>query len=419
MMHTSTGSAHARRWEWVALLWVAFFFNQADRQIFGVTLPLIRAEFGLSDTQMGLVAMTFTVVFGVLVPLAGVAGDVFRRTHIVIFSLLTFSVGTLLTGTAGGFAALIVYRGIATGMGEAFYAPAANSLIADYHTTTRARALAIHQTANYTGVVIGSLFAGWIADRYGWRASFGVFGICGLAWALVIGLRARRLPAEAAIFRRNTGHEASLLGEALRRIAHSPQLIAQVIGFSGLVFVLVGYLTWMPSILAEKFALSLGRAGFQSVAYHHIFGYLGLLLTGTLTDHLAPRYPRIRLLSMGAALVLCAPWILLASTLDSALAVYCALGIFGLFRGVYDANLFAAIFECVENRLRSTVTGLVVACAYTVGAIAPVMIGMLRDHYGATAGLKGLALVALVCGVTFLVIVTVAPRRLVTAVQPQ
>lgn len=411
MSHAS--SEHARRWEWLALLWVAFFFNQADRQIFGVTLPLIRAEFGLSDTQMGLVATTFTIVFGLLVPIAGVAGDIFRRHHIVIFSLLTFSIGTLLTGTAGGFAMLILYRGVATGMGEAFYAPAANSLIADLHTTTRARALAIHQTANYTGVVIGSLFAGWVADRYGWRATFCMFGLCGLTWAIVIALRSRGYSAAPPASPRSAGHEAALLRESVRIIVQSPQLIAQVIGFSGLVFVLVGYLTWMPSILAEKFGLSLASAGFQSVAYHHLFGYLGLLLTGVASDRLAPRYPRIRLLSMGTALALCAPWILLSSTLDSAFAVYCALGAFGLFRGVYDANLFAAMFDCVENRLRSTVAGLVVACAYTVGAIAPLMIGMLRDRYGAAAGLKGLALVALVCGVLFLTIVTAAPRRLV------
>ena len=412
---SSPNSEHTRRWEWLALLWVAFFFNQADRQIFGVTLPLIRAEFGLSDTQMGLVATTFTVVFGLLVPIAGVAGDVFRRHHIVIFSLLTFSIGTLLTGTAGGFALLILYRGVATGMGEAFYAPAANSLIADLHTTTRARALSIHQTANYTGVVLGSLFAGWVADRYGWRATFCTFGLCGLVWALVIALRSRGYPVAPAPSSRGAGQEVALLRESARVIAQSPQLIAQMIGFSGLVFVLVGYLTWMPSILAEKFSLSLASAGFQSVAYHHLFGYFGLLLTGIASDRLVPKYPRIRLLSMGAALALCAPWILLSSSLDTAFATYCALGAFGLFRGVYDANLFAAIFDCVENRLRSTVAGLVVACAYTVGAIAPLMIGMMRDHYGAEAGLKGLALVALVCGLLFLTIVLAGSRRVVPA----
>ena len=70
------------------------------------------------------------------------------------------------------------------------------------------------------------------------------------------------------------------MGESVREILRSPPLVAQAIGFSGLVFVLVGYLTWMPTMLAEKFDLSLASAGFQSVAWHHIFGYLGLLMAG-------------------------------------------------------------------------------------------------------------------------------------------
>jgi MFS family permease len=398
------------RWELVALLWVAFFFNQADRQIFGVTLPLIRAEFGLTATQMGLIATTFTVVFGLLVPIAGLAGDIFRRHYIVVCSLLTFSVGTLLTGTASTFAMLLLYRGVATGVGEALYAPAANALIAEHHVESRSRALATHQTANYTGVVVGSLLAGWVADHYGWRSTFQLFGLCGLAWAVVIALRTRRYPSAESAPARTAGRELALVRESIHAILHSPPLIAQVIGFSGLVFVLVGYLTWMPSILAERFGLSLASAGFQSVAWHHIFGYLGLLLTGIASDRLVLRYPRSRLLSMGLGLTLCAPWIYLSATLDSTFAVYCALGAFGFFRGVYDANLFAAIFDCVENRLRSTVTGLVVACAYAVGAIAPVMMGALRDHYGMEAGLQALAIVALVAGLLFLSIVLKASR---------
>ena len=413
----SSRSDAIHRWELVALLWVAFFFNQADRQIFGVTLPLIRAEFGLTATQMGMVAMTFTIAFGLLVPIAGLAGDLVRRQYIVIVSLLTFSIGTLLTGTATGFVLLLLYRGVATGVGEALYAPAANSLIAEHHVASRSRALAIHQTANYTGVVIGSLFAGWVADSFGWRATFYLFGACGFAWAVVIALRTRGYSSTSPPPARKHGVELLLMRESLKVITHSPPLIAQVIGFSGLVFVLTGYLTWMPSILAEKFGLSLASAGFQAVVWHHIFGYLGLIATGIACDRLVPKFPRLRLLAMGIALASCAPWIYLSATSDSTLGVYCALGAFGLFRGVYDANLFAAIFDCVDNRLRSTVTGLVVACAYTVGAIAPVMMGMLRDRYGIETGLQALSIVALLAGVSFLLIVIGGRQRLSAATE--
>ncbi|MDP3749388.1 MAG: MFS transporter [Phenylobacterium sp.] len=393
------------KWEIVALLWFAFFLNQADRQIFGVTLPLIRAEFDLSDQQMGLVATTFSIVFGLLVPIAGLAGDIFKRRDIVVFSLILFSVGTLLTGFSANYLLLLLFRGLATGAGEAFYAPAANSLIAERHIETRARALSIHQTANYTGVVLGSLFAGWVADQHGWRAAFMTFGVAGLVWAGVILLRAQSQPPPAA---RPTGSLADhrrLALEALGVLVRSPLLLGQTVGFCGLVFMLVGYLTWMPTILYERFQLSLASAGFSSVVYHHVLGYAGLLATGVVTDRLVRRFTRIRVLSMAGALMLCAPFIWLSANAADLWVVYAALGAFGLFRGVYDANLYAAMFDAVEDRLRSSVAGLIIACAYVVGAFAPWLMGVLKGAYGVRSGLEMLAAVALATGALFLAFV--------------
>ncbi len=399
------------RWEIVALLWFAFFLNQADRQIFGVTLPLIRAEFHLTDQQMGLVATTFSIVFGLLVPIAGLAGDIFKRRDVVVLSLLIFSIGTLLTGTSSSFLLLLLFRGVATGAGEAFYAPAANSLIAEHHVETRGRALSIHQTANYTGVVLGSLFAGWMADQHGWRAAFAAFGVAGLLWAAVIALRARRAAKALAIEKPNATEQGKLALEALRALAGSPLLIGQTLGFCGLVFILVGYLTWMPTILYERFHLSLAQAGFSSVAYHHVVAYVGLLATGVVSDRLARRFPRARVLSMALALVLCAPFIWLSANAVDLWLVYAALAAFGLFRGIYDANLYAAMFDAVENRLRSTVAGLVIACAYTVGALAPWLMGVLKASYGVRSSLEMLSGVALGAGLAFLTCILLHNRR--------
>jgi MFS family permease len=399
------------KWEIVALLWFAFFLNQADRQIFGVTLPLIRAEFHLTDQQMGLVATTFSIVFGLLVPIAGLAGDIFKRRDVVVLSLLIFSIGTLLTGTSSSFLFLLLFRGVATGAGEAFYAPAANSLIADHHVETRARALSIHQTANYTGVVLGSLFAGWVADQHGWRAAFATFGVAGLVWAGVILWRARGHAKVAVAEKPKLAEQGKLAAEALSILVKSPLLLGQTLGFCGLVFMLVGYLTWMPTILYERFHLSLAHAGFSSVAYHHIVGYVGLLVAGVVTDRLAKRLPSIRVFSMAFALMLCAPFIWLSANADALWMVYAALAAFGLFRGAYDANLYAAMFDAVENRLRSTVAGLIIACAYIVGALAPWLMGVLKSAYGVRSSLELLSYVAFATGAAFLGFILLDRRR--------
>ena len=135
---SATGPSGAYKWELIVLLWGAFFLNQGDRQVFNSVIPLIRDGLGLSDVQIGLVGTIFTVIYGILVPVAGYAGDVIQKRWVVFLSLLTFSVGTLATGFAGGLVLLIVFRSLATGAGEAFYYPAANSLIGQYHRGTRA-----------------------------------------------------------------------------------------------------------------------------------------------------------------------------------------------------------------------------------------------------------------------------------------
>jgi MFS family permease len=398
------------RWELVGLLWLAYFLNQADRQIFGVTLPLIRGEFHLSDTQMGLIATAFSVIFGLFVPIAGWMGDRIPRRIVVVWSLLIFSLGTLLTGLASAFLPLLLFRGVATGVGEALYAPAANTLVAEYHIETRGRALALHQTANYTGVVAGSFLAGAIADRLGWRSSFAFFGCVGLLWAAVIWLRTRGKGAPATA----SPAQGFLLAEALAKILRTPELIAQMVGFSGLVFVLVGYLTWTPSLLVERFHLSLAQAGFQAVAGHHLLAYVGLLTTGALTDRIIARWPRARLISMGIALLWFAPFLFVCAVTKSEVTLYLALAAFGLCRGIYDAGLYAAIFDHVENRLRASVAGVIVAVSYVVASLSPLVMGGLRANYGLQAGMEVLAGGALAAGIIFLAIIF-GSRRTVTA----
>ena len=180
------------KWEALALLWFAFFFNQADRQIFGVVLPLIRADLHLTDAELGFIASALGWTLAITVPLAGWVSDRYPKNWVITASLCFWSVATLFTGVSSTFMQFILLRSVATGGGEAFYAPAANALISDLHRETRARAMAIHQTALYVGVVTSGGVAGWIGQQWGWRPAFYVFGAGGIALAAVFAWRLRR-----------------------------------------------------------------------------------------------------------------------------------------------------------------------------------------------------------------------------------
>ncbi|OYU73601.1 MAG: MFS transporter, partial [Alphaproteobacteria bacterium PA3] len=329
----------------------------ADRQVFNVVLPLIRADLALTDQAMGLIATTFTAVYGILVPFAGMAGDLIDRRKVVFLSLVVFSLGTLLTGVASSFLLLLLFRGVATGAGEAFYSPAAASLIGSAHERTRARALSIHQTANYTGIVLGSLVAGWVGQTWGWRAAFLVFGVGGLAWSVLLYVRARHFilperhgPSNCSIPTEEPGLHRGQFSEALRLVLTTPALLGQLLAFGGLVFVIVGFLTWSPTLLYERFRLSLADAGCFSVFYHHLLAYVGVVGAGWATDRLIDKWPRVRLYAMAFGLIASGPCIWWGAQTTNLSELYIALALFGLFRGIYDSGIFAAIFDFVDDR---------------------------------------------------------------------
>lgn len=208
------------KWEVLALLWVAYLLNQADRQVFNVVLPLIREDLGLSDVAVGTIATVFNLFYAMLVPIGGFIGDRFSRKWIVTASVLFWSIATMFTGLCNGFLMLVVMRSIATGGGEAFFGPANYSLIADYHDRTRAFAMSIHQTAYYVGIILSGYAAGVVGELWGWRNAFYIFGAIGVLHGIIMAghLRDRKHPATEPTERGGGGERAET--PFRRRIPH-------------------------------------------------------------------------------------------------------------------------------------------------------------------------------------------------------
>ncbi|MFO7937329.1 MAG: MFS transporter [Kiritimatiellia bacterium] len=378
------------KWELLLLLWFAFFFNQADRQSYNVVLPLLTEDLGLTSVQTGLIGSIFLWCYALLVPLGGYLGDVGRRKWVLFGSLLLASGCTFMSGAATGMITLVIIRGFGNGGGEACYFPSANSLIGQYHHKTRALAMGIHQTALYSGLILSGFLAGFLGDRYGWRSPFFFFGAMALILTLLILWRVKDVAQPTAEKGKKT--QRVPLRDLFHGVLCKPTFWALCLAFSLFFFVICGFNTWISTFLHEKFEMNLANAGLSSMAYHMIAAAIGVLLGGKISDVLALKFPKIRIKVAYVGLFFAAPFIYVMGSTDTPWICFAALACFGFFRGVYDSNVYASLFDVIEPKYRASATGLMLTFVFFIGAFAPVVLGWAKDTVGLTKAMSYLSL---------------------------
>jgi len=378
-------------WEFISLLWFCFFFNQADRQIFNIALPDVKADLGLTDVHLGLIASAFILAIGVFVPIAGFVGDRFSKKKVIMLSVLIWSTATFFTGFSGGFLVLIILRSIVGGS-EAFYAPAANSLIGEKYKSNLGHAMAIHQTSLYAGIIGSGILGGYIAEHYGWRSAFYIFGGIGILLFIILLLRLEDGSNQKSA-------ERITLLDGIKNLVANKTALLLTSAFTCMVFVNVGYLTWTPTFLHEKFGLGLTEAGFSSMFYHHIFAFIGVMVSGKLSDRMAIKNAGARLRIQSIALLFGAPFIFLLGSATTLPVVYIALSVFGFFRGMYDSNIYASLFSVVDERIRASVSSAMIMCAYIIGSLAPTILAFIKSQFGLANGLSALSVLYVAGGI--------------------
>ncbi|HKD23590.1 MAG TPA: MFS transporter [Rhizomicrobium sp.] len=166
---------------------LVYVVNYLDRQILGILNPQIRAEFHVTNWQIGLLnGPVFALMYATLgIPIAIIADRVNRR-NVIAGSLALFSLMTFLSAYSAKFWQLMLAR-FGTGIGEAGTSPSVNSVLADlYPPEQRASALAFYSAGLNIGLLFAFFGGGWIAEHYGWRVAFQAAGIPGFVLALLL-----------------------------------------------------------------------------------------------------------------------------------------------------------------------------------------------------------------------------------------
>ena len=379
------------KWFLIALLSCAFFFHQADRALFGLLTIPIQNDLHLTDVQIGWINTTLSWTLAAMTVVAGFLGDRFRRQWILTLSLIAWSLMPICMGFIGGFAGALFFRSIATGVGESFYAPSAYALIAVHHKETRSVALSIHQAALYVGLMVSGLVVAWMLGLLGtWRNVFIAFGAAGCVlgiifiWALKdVSRRDAETQNDSHDLRASAPpRENSSLSDGLRAYFCNPSALCATAGFVAIVFVNNAYLFWAPKFAAEKFAIGVGEAGKGVMLWHHLFAFAAILAGGILTDHFVKKMPRFRLGFQAAALLFGAPMLLWIGLAPSFAALLVAASTYGVFRGFFEVNTHASLFDVIAPAHRSTAVGLLNMIAFFFGGLSGVAMGTLSQRWG-------------------------------------
>jgi len=356
-------------------------FNYLDRFVVYAVIEPIKQDFRLTDAQVGWVHPAFMIGYFLTAPFFGYLGDRLSRKWLIAAGILVWSVGTVLTGFAGGYVSLLACR-ILVGFGEASYATIGPSLISDsYRTAQRNNALTIFYLAIPIGAALGYFAGSRIGTAWGWRYAFIAAGLPGL------GLAVSLLP-----FREPRRGQADDLAQEpaekpswsdLFRLLRLGDYSLVVWGYAAYTFAMVGFQFWGSSYLMRFYGLTLRQAGDYFTSVIAGCGLVSTFAGGFAATAWRKRNPAAYSLTLSLSTLAAAPfaaWAFLGNSRNG-LMIGLATAIFLLLLGNGPVNTL--IVETVPVRLRASAMAMSIFMIHLFGDFwSPALVGRLSVFFG-------------------------------------
>ncbi|WP_290979035.1 MFS transporter [Hyphomicrobium sp.] len=367
-------------WTIVGLLWVVCLLSYLDRQLVAAMPGPIKADLKLGDEKFGLLSSVFLWIYGFCSPVAGYIADRVSKRLIIVVSLLIWSAATFLSGLATSFEGMLFARAT-LGVSEAFYMPAAVSLIVAYHRgPTRSRATGLHLSGVYVGSIIGGL-GGAMAEAFGWRLVFLVIGALGVAYAFVLMVlfpqRTAEIdpasPEDAAPLFPDGGTMRSLLSKRSFLLLLGMNLL------NGAAYWPVR--NWIAEFFRAEIGVSSAWAGVYGPMTFNGAAFLGMLVASNLSDWWMARNVRARSLVPAFGFLIAAPFLFILGASDYIPLVLMCLIVTGMSQGFLDANLMPATCTVVDPRCRAAAYGLLNFAGTTAGGGMTFVGGWLKEQH--------------------------------------
>ena len=424
-------------WAWVAVivLWFVVMLNYFDRQLLSALHEPIVRDIPQTEAQFGMVTSVFLLIYALLSPVGGFLADRYSRRLMILCSLVVWSVVTWWTGHAEDYTSLLIARG-AMGISEAFYIPAALALITDYHRgSTRSIATGLHMSGIYVGMAVAG-FGATMASWTGWRMTFALFGLIGVAYAIVLILFLKdpaKAPADTAQAKKpsepkektvliNVDNDERAIKEPASNLSTGAVLSSLLSGrpmwmlLAVVAFAGAGnwfLLTWYPTLLQDKYQLSSAEAGPAATLWSSVAKYVAVLGGAILADMWYRRNARARALVPGITFTISGPLVVLALLpgifgWDIAVPLVLMLGLVatqGLAQGSLDATLMPVLRSHIDERYSATGYGLLNLTSAGVGALISFFGGWFKDQgVPLTTTLAAAGCLMLLCGLLLLML---------------
>jgi MFS family permease len=376
-MTTASHSHQQSELRVLAILALINFVNFADRLVLPPLFPLLRNQFSLTSAQLGSLQTLLQVVLALATIPFGLMSDRMSRKRIIAAGVVFWSLATFLTGMAPTFAMLLAARAL-VGVGEAAYAPAAQSMISEtFPGAARARAQAVFAAGMLLGGTAGQAVGGLLGQSLGWRPAFFSIGIPGLILAMLV-LRLKDPP-------RGPRLEAVPLGHLLGVPAYLALIVSGVL----ITFSSIAFITWGSDFVVRYKDFSLREAGVSLGATVLVSSLIGALTGGYVADFLQKRFIYGRILTVALAFLAAAPFVLWAITTEEKSYVVLSFFTAGFFMSWYHGPVTAVIHDLTPRRAHATAVGVYMFATQLLGGMmGPFVVGKIDDLADLLLGLR-------------------------------
>jgi MFS family permease len=392
-------------WLLVALLWGVGLLNYLDRQMFATMQHAMSIDIHelRSATEFGLLMGIFLWIYGFMSPIAGIIGDKVNRKWLIILSLFVWSGVTFSMGFATTFRQLYWLRAI-MGISEALYLPTGLALIADFHEKkTRSLAIGIHMTGLYIGSALGG-FGGTLSAIYSWHITFHIFGIIGIAYAIILIIFLKEKKDRPQEILSKDGKRASFLKGI-------PVLFSNIAFWIILFYFAVpsipGWATknWLPTLFASHLDMPMSKAGPIATITIAASSFAGVIIGGIVSDRWVLKNIRGRVYTSAIGVGLTIPALIFLGFGHSLFDLVSAGICFGFGFGLFDGNNMPILCQFVSAKYRATAYGIMNMMGVFSGAFITDLLGKATDanHLGRDFGLLTIiVLIALIVQLSFL-----------------